>query len=166
MSWRNVLGRGAANGYKLECFLGDDTRTWTWNWRVPGRPANPCNSASRRFMLWTRGKTSVWYIMISTWYSTRSNKKAVFKAIVHRIYATYANVSLVPSTRSMYSFSSSVSIACRCTRQLEQLLQPPSPTFLMSGILGANLCEICEITSCINGWFFIVLRAFMMLCNK
>lgn len=27
------------------------------------------------------------------------------------VYATYANVSLVPSTRSMYSFSSSVSIA-------------------------------------------------------
>lgn len=39
-------------------------------------------------------------------------------------------------------------------------------TFLMSGILGANLCEICEITSCIKGWFFIVLRAFMMLSGK
>ena len=33
----------------------------------------------------------------------------------------------------------------------------------MSGIFGANRCEICEMTSCINAWFFIVLRAFMML---
>ena len=38
-----------------------------------------------------------------------------------------------------------------------------SQTFLMSGILGANRCEICEMTSWINAWFFIVLRAFMML---
>jgi hypothetical protein len=35
----------------------------------------------------------------------------------------------------------------------------------MSGIFGAKRCEICEITSCINGWFFIVLRAFIILCD-
>ena len=56
MSWRKVFGRGAAKGYRFECFLGDDTRTWMWNWRVPGRLASPCKSASRRFMLWMRGK--------------------------------------------------------------------------------------------------------------
>lgn len=57
MCWRNVFGRGAAKGNKFECFLGDDTSTWMWNWRVPGEFARPCKSASRRFMLWTRGKS-------------------------------------------------------------------------------------------------------------
>ena len=51
-------------------------------------------------------------------------------------------------------------------RELGQHAPHQSPTFLMSGILGANLCEICEMTSCIKGWFFIVLRAFMMLYDK
>ena len=36
-------------------------------------------------------------------------------------------------------------------------------TFLISGIFGANLCEICEMTSWIKGWFFIVFRAFIIL---
>ena len=36
----------------------------------------------------------------------------------------------------------------------------------MTEILGVNLCEICEIISCIKDWFFIVLRAFMMLGGK
>lgn len=40
-------------------------------------------------------------------------KKFKAENVIATIYATYANVSLVPSTRSMYSFSSSVSIACR-----------------------------------------------------
>jgi hypothetical protein len=41
-----------------------------------------------------------------------------------------------------------------------------SLTFLMSGILGANRCEICDMTSWINAWFFIVLRAFMILFQQ
>lgn len=61
-------------------------------------------------------------------------------------YATYANMFFVPSTRSMYSFSSNTSIA-----------------FLMSGILGIKRCEICEMTSWIKVWFDIVFRAFMIL---
>lgn len=36
-------------------------------------------------------------------------------------------------------------------------------TFLMSGILGAKRWEIWEMTSWIKGWFFIVLRAFIIL---
>lgn len=39
-------------------------------------------------------------------YATRSAEKRMKKS-----YAMYANVSLVPSTRSMYSFSRRVSIA-------------------------------------------------------
>jgi len=39
-------------------------------------------------------------------------------------------------------------------------------TFLISGILGAKRCEICEITSWINVWFFIVLRAFIILSER
>lgn len=66
MCWRNVFGRGVAKGYKFECFLGDDTRTWMWNWRVPGRFSRPCKSASRRCMLsedaWDIAENKVWYI--------------------------------------------------------------------------------------------------------
>lgn len=122
MSWRYVFGRDAAKGYKLECFLGDDTRTWMWNWRVPGRFASPCKSASRRFMLWMRGKDgeSVYGILDyihMVQYKKRRLCSYSKQRKCHRnracIYATYANVSLVPSTRSMYSFSSSVSIAWR-----------------------------------------------------
>jgi hypothetical protein len=36
-------------------------------------------------------------------------------------------------------------------------------TFLISGILGVNFGEICEKTSCMRGWFFMVFRTFMML---
>lgn len=73
----------------------------------------------------------------------------ILSSSVSDLYATYWKVSRVPSTRSMYSFSSSVSIA-----------------FLMSGIFGVNRAEICEITSWINAWFFIVLRAFMILFGE
>jgi hypothetical protein len=88
----------------------------------------------------------------------------VKKGTKRRSHATYANVSLVPSTRSIYSFSSKLSMACnkvsqsRFTENCTVLF-----TFLMSGIFGANRCEICDITSWIRGWFFIVLRAFMIL---
>ena len=39
-------------------------------------------------------------------------------------------------------------------------------TFLISGILGAKRWEVCEMTSWIRAWFFIVLRAFMILRKK
>jgi hypothetical protein len=38
-----------------------------------------------------------------------------------------------------------------------------SQTFLISGTFGVKRCEICEATSWMRGWFFIVLRAFIIL---
>jgi len=49
------------------------------------------------------------------------------------------------------------------TLKANSALHDKSLTFLMSGIFGVKRCEICVITSWINGWFFIVLRAFMIL---
>lgn len=40
-------------------------------------------------------------------------------------------------------------------------------TFLISGILGENRWEICEMTSWMSCWFFMVFRvAFMILYKK
>ena len=39
-------------------------------------------------------------------------------------------------------------------------------TFLISGILGENRWEICEMTSWMSCWFFIVFLAFMILYDK
>lgn len=53
-------------------------------------------------------------------------------------------------------------MACR-TGQHMSIQVHFEPTFLMSGILGANRCEICEMTSWMRAWFFIVFLAFMIL---
>ena len=63
--------------------------------------------------------------------------------------AIYANVSLDPWTRSMYSFTKRVSIA-----------------FLMPGSFGANRWEIWEMTSWIKAWFLIVFLAFIILHDR
>jgi len=68
-------------------------------------------------------------------------------------HATYANVSRVLWTRSIYSFSIKVSMACKerkkklCGKNLWNQNTQFYSTFLMSGILGVNLGESCVITS-------------------
>ena len=75
----------------------------------------------------------------------------------------------MPFIRSTYPFTSQVSIAWKFPKieswsriQLKTTIQP---TFLRSGILGENICEIWEITSWIRSWFFILFLAFMILPN-